>query len=82
MKMPTILGVSGLALALAGPALAQNNSNEAKVSGSLSAVPVAPTGVGLQLGGGVTGFSRQAGSGGARPAAGHRPVLLLIVCCP
>ena len=60
MKMPTILGVSGLALALAGPALAQNNSNEAKVSGSLSAVLVAPTGVGLQLGGGVTGFSRQA----------------------
>jgi hypothetical protein len=59
MKTRTILAGTALATALAGPAFAQSNQHEPAVSGSLSSVPVAPTGLGLQLGGGVTGFSRQ-----------------------
>jgi hypothetical protein len=61
MKMPTIFTATALAAVFAGPALAQtSNTNEGgNVSRSLSAVPVVPTGFGLQLGGGVTGFSRQ-----------------------
>jgi hypothetical protein len=60
MKTRTLTGTLVLAALVAAPALAQSNSNgSATVQGSLSAVPVAPTGFGLQLGGGVTGFSRQ-----------------------
>jgi Outer membrane protein beta-barrel domain len=61
MTMRTTFASTALAavLALAGPALAQNNANEPTVRRSLSQVPVAPSGMGLQLGGGVTGFTRQ-----------------------
>jgi hypothetical protein len=69
MKTRTLTGALVLSALVAAPALAQSNtssgsnnsspSNEQTVSRSLSRVPVAPTGLGLQLGGGVTGFSRQ-----------------------
>ncbi len=61
MKTRTLTGTLVMAALVAAPALAQSNGNtqSATVEGSLSAVPVAPTGFGLQLGGGVTGFSRQ-----------------------
>jgi hypothetical protein len=53
MKMSTILASTALSMALAAPAMAQNN-----VSRSLAETPISPQGMGLQLGGGVTGFSR------------------------
>jgi hypothetical protein len=60
MKTRTLTGTLVLAALVAAPALAQTNGNGTPtVEGSLSTVPVAPTGLGLQLGGGVTGFSRQ-----------------------
>ncbi len=66
MKRLTITGSMVFVALVAAPALAQTNGNGAgpgshqtTVEGSLSTVPVAPTGLGLQLGGGVTGFSRQ-----------------------
>ena len=65
MKTRTLTGTLVLAALVAAPALAQTNGNDATPpaepceSRSLSTVPVAPTGFGLQLGGGVTGFSRQ-----------------------
>jgi len=60
MKTKMILAGTALSAALAGPALAQGKGqNEPSVSGGLSSVPVAPTGVGVQLGGGVTGFSQK-----------------------
>jgi hypothetical protein len=62
MKTRTLTGSLVIAALFAAPAMAQTNGNgspPATVEGSLSAVPVAPTGFGLQLGGGVTGFSRQ-----------------------
>jgi len=54
-----------LAAGVATPALAQGSpsgdgSGEPVVSRSLSTVPVAPTGFGLQVGGGVTAFTRHA----------------------
>jgi hypothetical protein len=57
MKTSTLIASTVLAALFAAPALAQ--ANEAGVSRSLSDVPVAPRGLGLQLGGGVTGFTRQ-----------------------
>jgi hypothetical protein len=68
----------------AAPALAQEGSNPTPaVSRSLSSVPVVPTGLAFQVGGGVTGFSRQAtrdtfGTGGywdARGIVGSRSFL-------
>jgi len=70
MKTRTFTGSLLLAALVAAPAMAQSNtnqgtinnagsSNEQSVRRSLATVPVAPTGLGLQLGGGVTGFSRQ-----------------------
>jgi hypothetical protein len=60
MKTQTITGSLVLAALIAAPAVAQTNSNgEQSVSRTLSTVPVTPTGFGLQLGGGVTGFTRQ-----------------------
>jgi hypothetical protein len=56
MRVKTILTASALAGLLSVPAFAQTGGN---VSRRLSEVPVTPTGFGLQLGGGVTGFSRQ-----------------------
>jgi hypothetical protein len=69
MKTHTLTGTLVLAALVAAPALAQTSSNsgsnnnsssssEQTVSRALSTVPVAPTGLGLQLGGGVTGFTR------------------------
>src|SRR6266700_6856757 len=62
MKRLTITGSMVFVALVAAPALAQTNGNGAgpgshqtTVEGSLSTVPVAPTGLGLQLGGGVTG---------------------------
>jgi hypothetical protein len=68
----------------AAPALAQEGSSPTPaVSRSLAAIPVVPTGVAFQLGGGVTGFSRQEtrdtfGTGGywdARAIVGNRSFL-------
>ena len=62
MKTRTLTGSLVIAALVAAPALAQTNGSgtpPATVEGSLSTVPIAPTGFGLQLGGGVTGFSRQ-----------------------
>ena len=64
MKTRTMIGALILSASVAVPALAQGNSSgdgsgEPVVSRSLSAVPVAPAGFGLQVGGGVTGFTRQ-----------------------
>jgi hypothetical protein len=58
--MRTILITGALTALLAGPALAQTTNNVQTSGRPLSEAPVAPTGVGLQLGGGVTAFSRQA----------------------
>lgn len=58
MRTP-ILTTVALATLFAAPAMAQTQGEE-KISGSLSSVPVVPTGLGLQLGGGVTGFSKEA----------------------
>jgi hypothetical protein len=55
MKTHTILASLALSAVVAGPALAQNNT----VTGSPRDVRVAPAGLGLQVGGGVTGFTRQ-----------------------
>jgi hypothetical protein len=58
------------------PALAQEASNPTPaVSRSLASIPVVPTGLAFQVGGGVTGFSRQAtrdtfGTGGYWDARG------------
>jgi hypothetical protein len=54
--LPAAFAGSALAVLLAGPALAQSNNNVAR---SQDDVPVSPTGLSLQLGGGVTGFARQ-----------------------
>jgi hypothetical protein len=56
--------IAGAALAVASaatPALAEGNAGatEQQVSGSLASVPVAPSGLAFQLGGGVTAFSKQ-----------------------
>ena len=68
----------------AAPALAQEESNPTPaVSRSLASVPVVPTGLAFQVGGGVTGFSRQTtrdtfGTGGywdARAIVGNRSFL-------
>jgi len=60
MRTRTIFISTALAAVFSGPALAQTkSSNEGGVSGSLASAPVAPRGLGLQLGGGVTGFTRQ-----------------------
>ena len=68
MKTPTItralLIAAVMTPALAAPALAEttnpsNGNGEPGISRSLSTVPVAPTGFGVQVGGGVTGFTRQ-----------------------
>jgi hypothetical protein len=75
MKLLTLSGTFILGAIVAAPALAANDNggsasgsepNVQNVSRSLSTVPVAPTGLGLQLGGGVTGFTRQ----GARDVFG------------
>ena len=66
MKTQSLVAGLLLGALAAAPALAQTNSNssnnnsnsEQSVSRSLATVPVAPTGLGLQLGGGVTGFTR------------------------
>lgn len=61
MKTRSIFVTTALAAFLAGPALAQTSSkNDQNVQRTLASVPVAPAGLGLQLGGGVTGFTRQA----------------------
>lgn len=76
----------GLAVVLSSaPALAQANdgTTTANESNVLAEVPVAPTGLALQLGGGVTGFTRQGarddfGTGGywdARAILGSRSFL-------
>jgi hypothetical protein len=60
----TIFGIAAVVLSSA-PALAQSNdgsqmpAHRSEISGGLSEVPVAPTGLALQLGGGVTGFTRE-----------------------
>jgi len=71
MKTRTITGGLLLAALIAAPALAEtsitssnannngNSNGDENVSRTLSTVPVAPKGFGLQLGGGVTGFTRQ-----------------------
>jgi hypothetical protein len=68
MKTRTVIGTSFFFLSLATLAAASaqaqaiqkgEGQGEPRVSGSLSKVPVAPTGLGLQLGGGVTAFTRQ-----------------------
>ena len=66
MKTHNMTGSLLLAALVAAPALAlaqtsgnNNGAGEPNVSGSLSTVPVAPRGLQLQLGGGVTGFTRQ-----------------------
>ncbi len=64
MKTRTMIGALVLVAGVAAPALAQggpsgDGSGEHVVSRSLSTVPVAPTGFGLQVGGGVTAFTRQ-----------------------
>jgi hypothetical protein len=68
MKTRTVIGSSFFFLSLATLAAASaqaqaiqkgEGEGEPTVSGSLSKVPVAPTGLGLQLGGGVTAFTRQ-----------------------
>jgi hypothetical protein len=90
MRTQTIIGVTTFAALLTGPAFAQSNgmnepptiSNTQPASG-LASVPVAPTGLGLQVGGGVTGFTRQGarddfGTGGywdARATLGTRSFL-------
>jgi hypothetical protein len=56
----SLISTLGLAALTAAPALAESNGGgEPGVARSLATVPVAPTGFGLQLGGGVTGFTRQ-----------------------
>jgi hypothetical protein len=86
MRIQVIISATGFAALLAGPAFAQSNGmNEpttiSRPQGSgLAAVPIAPTGLGLQVGGGVTAFSRQSarddfGTGGywdARATLGTR----------
>jgi hypothetical protein len=57
MKMRTLFIATTLAGAISGSALAQGNGSENTVT--RASVPVTPTGFGLQLGGGVTGFTRQ-----------------------
>ena len=89
MSKRTILGIAAVVLSSA-PALAQTNdgvpspaSQNREASGVLAAVPLAPTGLALQLGGGVTGFTRQGarddfGTGGywdARAILGSRSFL-------
>ena len=63
MKTRTLTGTLVLAGARgragAGPNQRQRQPTGDRRARSLSTVPVAPTGFGLQLGGGVTGFSRQ-----------------------
>jgi hypothetical protein len=66
MNTRNIFASAALAAAsFAAPALARadsqggNSENAENVSGSLATVPVAPTGLAFQLGGGVTAFSRQ-----------------------
>ena len=58
--------IFGIAVVLSSaPALAQSNdgsqmpAHRSEISGGLAEVPVAPTGLALQLGGGVTGFTRE-----------------------
>jgi hypothetical protein len=57
MKIRSLFSATALAALLAGPAMAQES--QPTVSGSLAATPVVPTGLSLQAGGGVTGFSRE-----------------------
>lgn len=78
MKTQTILAIAVVTALSGGVALAEENAGPGAASASeeairatparnfFSGVPVAPTGFALQLGGGVTGFSRQ----GARDTFG------------
>jgi hypothetical protein len=62
MKKQTILAIATFATLSGGVALAQTNDEgvgSIQRSSVLADVPAAPTGLGVQLGGGVTGFSRQ-----------------------
>jgi len=87
MKTRTIISTTAFAALLAGPAFAQSigTSSEpvtvtTQASGGLASVPVVPSGFGVQVGGGVTAFSRQGarndfGTGGywdARAVLGTR----------
>ena len=88
MNKRSILGIAAVVLSSA-PALAQStDGNQAAAGGSeasgvLAQVPVVPTGLALQVGGGVTGFTRQGarddfGTGGywdARAILGSRSFL-------
>jgi hypothetical protein len=60
MRSRTVLFTTAALALLAGPALAQQTGNSEIRRASLASVPVAPEGLGFQLGGGVTGFSREA----------------------
>jgi opacity protein-like surface antigen len=60
MRTRTVLFTTAALALLAAPALAQQNGNSEIRRTSLATVPVAPEGLGFQLGGGVTGFSREA----------------------
>jgi len=60
MNTRIFTGTLALAALIAAPALAQANGHgDENVARSLRDVPVAPQGLGLQAGGGVTGFTRQ-----------------------
>jgi hypothetical protein len=61
MKTTTIVTSTAFVALLAGPALANDNGSHESpaISRSLASVPITPTGFGIQLGGGVTGFSNQ-----------------------
>ena len=61
MRTKTIFTATAIASSLfAGTAFAETNAREIPaVSGSASSVPVIPSGYAFQLGGGVTGFTRQ-----------------------
>jgi len=62
MKTHTILAIAAAAALSTGTAFAQSveeSTPSIQRTGSLSQVPVVPTGYALQVGGGVTGFSRQ-----------------------
>jgi hypothetical protein len=88
MKTKMIISTAAFAALVGAPAFAQSNGSSEPPpvitgSRSLAAVPVVPTGFALQVGGGVTAFSRQAardsfGTGGywdARAVLGSRSFL-------
>ena len=59
MRTRSIFTATAAITLLAGTAMAQERDNESAVSSSLASTPVLPSGAALQLGGGVTGFTRQ-----------------------